>query len=399
LLLFYRGVVGMGLTSAVDFRLVAAALAALLVVLTIALAGRTGGRIPALIAGGLVATAGASPFIESFTLSPELVAAVVSTAAILAFAQHQTSGRARWLIPAGVAAGSAWMVKQSAFDAALAIAVVIGLRRPRALTVFVLFALAPIMAGIILSGAPGAWYGDVIAYGFHASAVASSVSTRVGLLAKSLWPAAEALGLLALLTSLSWKSAPPLVRCWAVTSMLGVVVGGNFHTHYYLQLVVPLALAAAFVRVNSFRPLAVTAAAAAATVAFAIPLWGDTDAAQARAIWPHDPHLRSDAAVARFVDQHSRSSQRIYVMWADADLYYLAQRAPAYPYLWLRNLQTIRGAVAGARQMLDRQSAVIVVVEEPPSLLDRSGATAAALHDNYRLVSRIDGIGVYARRR
>ena len=46
---------------------------------------RLAGRIPATIAGLAMATVGASPFIESFTLSGELLASVVAVASMLAF--------------------------------------------------------------------------------------------------------------------------------------------------------------------------------------------------------------------------------------------------------------------------------------------------------------------------
>jgi hypothetical protein len=99
--------------------------------------------------------------------------------------------------------------------------------------------------------------------------------------------------------------------------------------------------------------------------------------------------------VAAFLRNHSRPSDRVYVLWAAADLYYLADRRPAVRYLWLRNVQTIRGAVAAVRRSLDRRVATLVVEEQAPSTVDPSGATAAALFRSYRLKARVDGVAVY----
>ena len=50
-----------------------------------AVAARVGGRINGIAAALLLGTAGASPFVESFTLSGELLASFVAVLAVLAF--------------------------------------------------------------------------------------------------------------------------------------------------------------------------------------------------------------------------------------------------------------------------------------------------------------------------
>ena len=63
----------------------------------VALGERIGGRITAVTAGALAATAGASPFVESFTLCGELVAAVLAAAAVLLYLRSETSRGPAWL--------------------------------------------------------------------------------------------------------------------------------------------------------------------------------------------------------------------------------------------------------------------------------------------------------------
>ncbi len=85
LIIVFRALIAAGITSTVGFRLVAAGLAAIVVVLAFAVGTKLRDRRTGALAAALVATAGASPFIESFTLSGELLASVLSTAAVLMF--------------------------------------------------------------------------------------------------------------------------------------------------------------------------------------------------------------------------------------------------------------------------------------------------------------------------
>jgi hypothetical protein len=398
LILVFRGALSVDLTSTVDLRMVAAGFAVLLILLAALLAEQVGGWRRGLVVAGLVATAGASPFIEAFTLSGELIANVFAVTAILAFTRYLSTGQRTWLLFSGLSAGSGWMVKQSAIDAAITVAVCLALQRRRTRAHIPLFAVAvaaPIAAGILLSGNPEAWFKAVIVYGLHASGSAMTFHERWTLFRRSLGPAAKALSPVVLLAVLGWRRAPALARIWLSLSVAGVLLGGNFHPHYYLQLVVPLSLIAAFVPLPSRWMTASVAVAAGVTVLFALPIWRATDVAQARTIWPRDTHLQSDSVVAAFIRNNSRPSQQVYVLWAAADLYYLADRRPTLPYLWLRNVQTIDGAIESVRQSLDRRDAALVVVEQTPASVDPSGSIATALLTSYRLKARVHGIAIY----
>ena len=399
LIIVFRALIAAGITSTVGFRLVAAGLAGILVVLTFALGTKLRDRRTGALAAALVATAGASPFIESFTLSGELLASVFSTAALLMFL-HSKQGSLAWLPLSGLAAGSAWMVKQSAFDAAAVVAVSIGFDRTARsrLGVFVGAAMIPVAIGVIGSGDPIGWYRDVIGYGVNASGGESLVQ-RVASFANTAVPAAKALLPVVLIAGLGWRHAPRLVKVWLSAACVGVLLGGNFHQHYYLQLVVPLSLVAAFIRLPHQLDAWAVAAVGAVTVAIVLPLYASDDIAQAKAIWPGDAHLITDGTVARFLSRHSTYRQPIYVVWAAADLYYLADRRPAFPYLWLRNLETINGAVGEVHQVLEEQKPELVVLEQPSGVIDPTGRTRALLARDYRLIARVDGVPILSRRR
>ena len=112
-----------------------------------------------------------------------------------------------------------------------------------------------------------------------------------------------------------------------------------------------------------------------------------------------DGHLQHDGAVIAYVRSHSRPGDRIFVMWAAANVYYLSDRHPAVPYMWFRIIQVVPGALVQVHAALaspDRP--LLVVAEQPPGALDSSGETARLLESGYRLAATVGGVPIYRRR-
>jgi len=398
-------------------RATAAVIAALVVAATMLLTLRLArGRITAVTAGLLAATVGASPFIESFTLSGELLAslpAVLSLLVFCAYLQGRERGASRdrlllTLAAAGALTGIAVLIKQSAFDAGLAaVAYLLWRERRGGLApagVLVGGALVPIAVAAASAARLNDWLFAVVGYRFHGdSIVTGSFAGRTHQLWTALPPAGKALGVLALLAAAGWRRAPLLARIWVAAAALGVLGGGNFHPHYFLQLVPPLSLLAAVgvrtIWLSAPRPaVAAAGAAAAATFAVAMPVAWASPSKQAETIWPRDPHLVHDAVLARYVKAHTLPTQRVLAVWADADIYYLANRRPATQYLWSRNVASIPGALRAVHYALATRQARLVLVVQPPAKLDPSGRTAYLLRREYRLVTRIGDATVYRSR-
>ncbi len=398
-------------------RAAAALVAALVVAATMLLTLRLArGRITAVTAGLLAATVGASPFIESFTLSGELLASLPAVLSLLCFCAYLDGRERGWpgsrlllsLAGAGALTGIAVLIKQSAFDAGLAAVVFLLWReRRRGLVpaaVLVASALLPVAIAAASAARLHDWLYAVVGYRFDGgSLVTGSFAGRAHQLWLSLPPAGKALGLLVVLAAAGWRRAPRLARIWLGAAVVGVLAGGNFHPHYYLQLVPPLSLLAAVgVRtlwLSAPRPaIAAVAAAAAATFAVAIPVAWANPTEQAKTIWPHDPHLVHDAVLARYVRAHTHPQQRILAVWADADLYYLADRRPAVRYLWSSNIASIPGALQAVHRALATQRAELVLVVQPLAKLDPGGRTATLLHREYKRVARVGGASVYRSR-
>jgi hypothetical protein len=406
LMLIYRGISDLGLGSTEGLR--AAAVAVMTLLATMLLAFRLGGRITALSTGLLVATAGSSPFIESFTLSGELLSSVPAILSLVAFCAYLRSRHAPWLVLAGLLTGCALMIRQSAFDAGLAAIVLLvvreGRRAWRPVSLLLAGAAVPITMGAASAARVGEWWYAVVAYrGDGDSLFTGSPVHRFHLLTASLPAAGKALAPLAALAALAWWRAPLLVRVWLGAAVVGVLAGGNFHAHYYLQLVPPLAVlggvaVAALVEARRQIAWGACAAPAAAALAFAAPLWFSSGVAQAEAIWPRDPHLQSDKAVSKFVRLHTRPHEKIFVLWAAADVYYLADRPPSFPYLWFRNVKSIPGALPAAERMLAQRKPKLVVAAQSPIAMDPASLTAMRiLRREYRVVKAVAGVPIYLR--
>jgi steroid delta-isomerase-like uncharacterized protein len=82
------------------------------------------------------------------------------------------------------------------------------------------------------------------------------------------------------------------------------------------------------------------------------------------------------------------------------NVYYLADRDPAVRYMWYRNIQAIPGALDEARAALrSSDPPALVVVENLPAGIDRSGETGRILQDHYHRVALVSGVPIYAPRR
>ncbi|HEY6474064.1 MAG TPA: glycosyltransferase family 39 protein [Acidimicrobiales bacterium] len=409
LLIIFRAMLHVDGGSAEALRALAAVAGALVVAVTMVVTARLAGRIPATIAGLAMATVGAAPFIESFTLSGELLASLFAVASLLAFVRYLERAAPGWLVAAGLLTGCAVLVKQSAFDAGAAAAVYLVWTRRRGGIVpaaaLVAAAFLPVVVAAVTAQSFHGWWYAMVTYRDQADSILTgSVHARIDQAWSSAGPAARGLGVLALLAVAGWRRWPLLGVLWLAFACAAVIGGGNFHNHYYQQMVPPLALLAGIggaelLRRRNVAYVAVVGVALAATVFVTVPLWFDSPDAQARAVFPGDPHLQTDAAVVRYVRSHTRPGQRIFVMWAAADLYYLANRDPSFRYMWFRNIQAIPGALGQARRMLSgKHPPALVVGINSPGSMDPSGRTQKILDERYRKVATVEGVPIYAPR-
>ena len=93
---------------------------------------------------------------------------------------------------------------------------------------------------------------------------------------------------------------------------------------------------------------------------------------------------------ANILRASSSGHDSIYALDSEADLYFLAGRRAAFPYLWAHPLEEIPGAMRRLRVLLGGDHHPrLVVVFRAPALVDRSGGLARILREDYRLRERI----------
>ncbi len=414
----YRIAVTLGDDEAI--RLLAVGAGAILVVSLAVIAWTLVGPRAGIIAAWLIALVGPAPHLEGFTANGELLGGAVAAAAIACAVRWAVAPRLWLLVATGVLAGLGPLVKQSAFDGCVVAAVVVlavAWRRRRALAglghlAVLVAAIALPWAGAALwaaSASPGIdgwWYAI---YGYRAgteSVLSGDVGMRIELFGNSIpWMLVDA-GLLLILAAIGLAAlarrgglAIPLV--WLVACALGFAAGGLYHPHYWVQMLPPLALLAAAGADGLWQTrgrrtaLAVAGAAALIPVALAGPVYLASTPELASARSTNDPRVISAIGVGRALAEATGPDEPIQVLWANAAVYWHADRIPATRYLWYRNIEFIPGAREDVAVDFEGDSPPAAAVGyQPVRALDTEGRVQAALDLRYRR-SEVDGAPVW----
>jgi 4-amino-4-deoxy-L-arabinose transferase-like glycosyltransferase len=385
-------------------RLGAVAFGAVITVLVGAIGWMLKGPWTGAAAAVIYAVVGVGPHIQGFTFNGELAAALPATGAIAAALAWRRSRAGGWLIVAGVSAGTALLMKQSGFDGLLVAAAVVAsvpIRRRRQMGTFAAAVLVPLglsAAHGVLVGWSDYWFA-VVGYKLSArSGPDSDLASRLGPLATSWLHARPDLELLVLVAlggigfTLLRRPRLWLPVGWLLAAFAGFNAASLYWPHYYVQLVPPLALLAGIAATSvQGRGLSVLVVAMSTwqVLPFAVRVDG-MSAASKRALVPYDAQFETDQRIAAAVRRDSGPHDAIYALDSEADLYFLADRRAAFPYLWAHPLDEIPGAMGRLRALLDgtRHPRLVVVYREP-SVVDPSGSLARVLRADYTLLERV----------
>jgi 4-amino-4-deoxy-L-arabinose transferase-like glycosyltransferase len=345
------------------------------------------------LAGALYAIAGIGPHIEGYTFNGELAAAAPATAAVAAALVAWRRDSRRWLVAAAALGGSAMLMKQSGFDGLVVVFAVALQGRERLKSVMLVAAGAAVPLGAsAISGWLSGWrfYWPAVVSDHLGAATAASRGKH---LLDSLPAAAQdLLPLVAVALVGLWLSRKPLQLrlglVWLGAALAGVNVGGLYWPHYYVQLLPPLCLLGGLGLAQlRDRRLAWATAAVVAVPA----LWFVAGVVKAP-----DPKqdlmvkyalgFENDQRIARYVRAHSSARDDVYALESRADLYFLASRTAASPYLWSHPLQAIPGALASLERTLAsaRRPRLVVLFQRSP--LHKNKELRAILDRYYREV-------------
>jgi hypothetical protein len=176
---------------------------------------------------------------------------------------------------------------------------------------------------------------------------------------------------------------------WLAFSAMGVAMGGWWREHYFIQLVPALAFLASVglssLRGGPLRGLWIIALGLAAL------LFVRRDAALAfeapRAIsWHlyHRPGYLVAEPIARYIGEHTREDETIYVAFAEAEIYYLAGRRAAVPQFYYLHAQYSRRLFESIVDAIrSRTPALVVLVNDPPPNMMSRTTFLEILNANY----------------
>jgi Dolichyl-phosphate-mannose-protein mannosyltransferase len=313
--------------------LVTAATCVLLFVIGRSLAGVRAGLLAALIYG-ILTGAGNPRLLASNT---ELFMMLPLTASVLLML------RRRWLWSGALLVAAGAFRQVAAVNLLLLPIAIVLLERPdRRFRASVLFAGG--LAGALLLGAmllaltgslAGFWNWSIGSlYGYAANSWTELVLLRakdsilpfVGSMA-AVWVAAVAF-------AWRWKrlpAGPRLIVAWLVVSVPGSLAGGHLSWHYFIQLMGPLALLAAFGIDQALNTRLRRWVAVAAIAGLAVPMigWGIFDIVADPLTYDFKPPGPQHQAVASYIRSHTGSNDRIFVWGVWPALYVESDRIMA----------------------------------------------------------------------
>ena len=357
-----------------------------------------GWMVPVL-AGLLTAALAVQPGIEGFTANAEVFALLPATASAWMLL------RRHWGL-AGLLASAGFMLKPSA-GSVVVLALVWLIRERASWKEWAAFGLAAL--SLPLAGFLHGW--ATVGAGPYLHAV---VGFRMGL------PDTTGLGLWESVSDTLHVWLPPLVfgflglpamsarirlflGAWLLSAFLGMALGGNWFWHYFIQLVPPVAVAAAFgCRWLWSRGSMVTRWAAAfplaLTLALALPWALRAPERGALELYGRPGYALADD-VAAYLVSRTREEDRIYVAFAEAEIYHLARRRSAFPYLFRLEVLHMPGAYPALLSMVsERRARYIFLLDSTPRELDPENRFRTLLERGYVADTVFGGRPLYRRR-
>ena len=193
-----------------------------------------------------------------------------------------------------------------------------------------------------------------------------------------------------------------LLRLWLAGSVLGISIGGDWWSHYLIQLTAPLAIwfAAAFDRLwPTLSNMGRRRAAPLLIALLAGPYWVLILGApedMARRLFDH-PGIPAQEAVAGYLLQQTEPGDKIYVAFDQASIYYIADRLPAYRHLYDQELRGIPSSYSDLITIIqspDRPE-YIVGTRQPGPFADNSRAFWDEVGKYYVLDITVEDVPIY----
>ncbi|MBM2826860.1 MAG: hypothetical protein HW403_924 [Dehalococcoidia bacterium] len=314
----------------------------------------------------------AHPIVEGFIPNGELYMALPVT--ISAFLLFRGYGRERtflWLMGAGVAAGAAFMMKQSGIVAlffALSYVLIQWKSSGGGDVRRLMKEIGAVMVGFAMV------FGPALAHGLSLVSVDYlRFLTHYGWTGVSFWsdhPLRQLVVFLSrfIIVAPAWSffflggwwafvlgARNRYLYLWLFWSVAGMAIGGNWYVHYYIQIAPPLSILAAqgvlalLLRRRDSRSMAFATWAMAAMAVFFVANLGYyylAPSADERLFkLQKEPRFLVQRDIVQYLHSNTPEDATIYLAYSGADITYLSHRLSAIKYLYLRALLHVPGAI------------------------------------------------------
>jgi hypothetical protein len=216
-----------------------------------------------------------------------------------------------------------------------------------------------------------------------------------------------------------WKRlAPPaqLIVAWLAVSVPGSLAAGHLSWHYFIQVMGPLALLAAFAigKALDGSRRRLVAAAAVAGLAFPVVGWGVFDVVADPLTYDFKAPVPAHESVAAYIRAHTRPEDRVFV-WGNWPALYvesdrlMATRFPGFLRGFARgsglppiNWDTSAAVWPALEEDLQRNPPVLIVDTAPagwsdfaPYPMSNYPVLAGFVSSRYHVKETIDGVVIY----
>lgn len=194
-----------------------------------------------------------------------------------------------------------------------------------------------------------------------------------------------------------------ILRLWVLGCLAGIAMGGDWWTHYLIQIAAPAAIWLSAIAIGvtiSLPDLKRKAAFAGVVVVLLLsPYWvlskGSTEG-MTQAMYGH-PGYPAQAAVSHYLKDHTSSNDAIYVAFDQAGIYYLADRKPAYRYLYNQELRGIPASYSEIISIIQspNRPKYIVSTLHPGPFADDGRMFWHEVAKYYVVETTVEGVPVY----
>lgn len=308
------------------------------------------------LAAVLLALMMADPSVVGNSSNTETFMILPLTGALYATVLAVESASAAWGFTAGLLLGVSCLFKQVAMVNGGFILIYLALRAPRRIPL--MLSAAAGTGAVLLAAAGyflrvGAWkefYDCVIGYNLSYSGSVPWASYPENCWRvfypqlQSFWPV-YGLAASGIISGLRRRRSFRIFSCWLLFSLGGIVIGGYFRGHYFIQILPVIALLAAGQLVlwtGRLRPrysVVLSSAITGLIIAFAVwrGFWYYGPAGpdqKARKIYGKNPFVESPA-VGRYISDHSAPTDQVFIFGSEPQILYDADRPSASRYIFI----------------------------------------------------------------